>query len=398
MKISIKLLLLITLIFVSFSVSAARLESGEEKNISAPVNDNLYIAGGVINIDAIIQGDLVAAGGLVSINDTVFEDLIVAGGDILVNAYIGGDARIAGENIKILESINGDLIVAGAYIQIDKNVTISGDLIIICGFATINGTVNGDIRFLGGKLSFNGTALGEADIKSDELTMNGNFQGPSTIVANTIALEKDAKFHNEVAYWQEDGELDFGPYMVSGQATYDEALAIEEEVDLNNLGGLMVALWILYTLSMLLIIGLLVFLFNKTFSKAGEDINHSYLPHFGYGAAYFVGIPMLTLFLLATLIGIPLGLVTLHLFLFSLLFAHSITAVILAYGMNVRYVKEWSKWKIMLIAALLFLAMKVLLLIPLLGSLVNMVLVAIAFGTLVAGYFARNRTTQKEML
>lgn len=394
MKEGNKYFLFLLCFLCAFTSSAAIFKTGEEEIISQPVNDNLYIAGGTITIDEIVKGDLMAVGGVITINDTIFEDLTVAGGDILINSYIGDDAKIFGKHISILKSINGDLIVCGAFIQIDKNVIINGDLIICGGVCVMNGTVNGNITFLGGRFSFNGIVMGDVDIKADKLKMNGAVKGNSILVSNTITLDQETEFYDNVEYWQKNGKVSFDPYMMIGLATYNEELELYAgEVNWKYFGLGIITFWILHVLSVWLTIILLVFLFSKTFTKAGELINHTYLRNFGYGMLYFIGVPLLAMFALVTVIGIPIGIVLFHLFLFSLLFAYSITSIVVAQGINVRYKKDWSKWKIIFVSAIIFPIMKLIVLIPFIGLLVIMVVIGMAFGTLVFFHFPGKKST-----
>ncbi len=396
---TIRKFLAVTSILFTLSANAAIFKTGEEVIISKPVDEDLYVAGETITIDAVIGGDLIAAGGVVTVNDTITEDLTITAGDVVINAYVGDDARIFGENIKIQQDINGDVIVFGAYIQIDKGVTINGDLIIFAGQALMNGTVNGKVKLFGGELSLNGVFKKEAHVKAEELRINGIVEGTSELAANTIELGENSQFYGKVEYWQREGEINFDPYMRSAEASYNEDLMFTEgEVDWEYFGLSIVTFWILYTLSVWLTLILLVFLFSKAFSRAGDSVNHSYFRNFGYGAAYFIGLPLLTAILFITLIGIPIGLLTLNIYGLSLLFAFSITSVILAYGFNARYNKNWNKWRIIVAAAIIFLLMKLITLIPFIGWLVMMIIVGLAFGALLSRYFPTGSSTRKKVI
>lgn len=391
---TIKLLALCMMILITSGVNAATFKSGEDKTIDAPVEDNLYVAAGTVTVDAIIGGDLIVAAGMITVNDTIFEDLTAAGADILINAIIGDDAKIAGQNIRILKSINGDLIVFGANVEISKEVIIAGDLIVCGGRVVVKGRVEGDAKAIGGTVTFNGEVAGKTDLEADVLNIGGRFKGASVIAANKINFEDRAEFHDGLEYWQQEGETDLSSYMINGLASFNPNLELyQDAVNWKYLGFGLAAFAIIYIFSIVLTIFLLTILFGKVFSKAGKLINESYIKNFGYGLLYFISLPLIALFFFLILIGIPIGLVLIHVFLFSLLFAYSITSIILAYGINIQYKKNWNKWRIMLVALLIFAILKLMTAIPFLGLLLVIVVVGMAFGTLISQYLPWEKTT-----
>ena len=373
------------LVVLTSTLCAADFKSGEEVNIDQPVSDNLYLAGGTINVNAWVRGDLTAAGGSVSINDTIFEDLIVAGGDIFLNAPLMDDARVAGGDVRILSYVDGDLVLCGGTVRIQKDAVINGDLLVCGGYLILDGTVNGDVSAAGGRISFNGHIRGNVEMRAEELTLNGIIDSNSELAAHDMTVKEGATFRGSVKYWSEDGEVDFGQSLTSGnRAMYTEALEMAEmDWEWGYLGLGFVAFWILNVLSVLLTILLVVLLFRKTFANAGETLNQSFIRNFGYGILYFIGLPVIAVILCLTLIGIPIALVVFHVFGFSLLFSYSLTSVVLAYGVRTKYNKEWSKWRLMLVAVVIFIALKLISAVPFIGPFVAAVVIATAFGALI---------------
>ena len=376
----------------ALSLYASNFQAGKEKNIDQPVNDNLYVAAESVTVNAPVYGDLIAAGQLISVHDTVFEDLTVAGQEILINAFVGDDARIAGQNIQILDHVQGDLIVFGSSVQISSDVVVEGDLIVAASYVAINGTVNGRIKAYGERIVFNGYAKDEFEIKANELNIAGTIDKKAVMAAKEIKLDRSAQFNNGIEYWNEGGELDFSGYAVTGPVTYNEELKPSGgEINWKHLGMGIFKFWIFYTLSVLLTIFLLTYFIRKPFARAGEQMNTAAVKNFGYGMLYFIGLLVLALLSFLIIIGIPVGIVILQVLAVSLLFANSITSVILAHWMNIRYNKSWSIWKIMLAAALIFPVLKLISVIPAAGLLIVVIIIGMAFGALMTPLFNRVR-------
>lgn len=366
-------------------VHAAKFISGEEKVVSEPVNDNLYMAARSVTINAMIFGDLSVAAELISVQDSVKGDLHAAGKEVQVNTPLGDDARIFGENVRVLGNVSGDLIVFAASFYLDRNVTVEGDLVVFGSNVNIEGRVMGDVIVYGEEVLLKGNIDGSLDVKAAHLAINGRVGGKSKLAAEEIALHNDARFGNDVAYWQEDERVDFTAYMINGVAMYDEELAMyDEDADWAYLGMGAVVFWILYSLSVILVIILTVFLFHALFTKAGEMINRSFARNLGYGALYFVGLLLVGLLACFTVIGIPVGVVLLITWVLSVLFAVTITSVVLAYGLRARYSKNWGKWMVILVAVLLYPVLATLIAIPFIGWLFGLIIVCVAFGALIA--------------
>lgn len=384
MKARIYSLVLLFSFFNVFATSAAIFKSGEDITINEGVDDNLYIAGNNLFINAPVMGDLRVASSSLTINDTIYEDLLAAASEILIDAYIGDDATLFGENIRILNSIGGDLIVFGSKVFINKEVNIEGDLLVFAGQCTMNGNVNGKLKIRAEKVIFNGSSEQMTDIKAEVITMNGKVYGDAQLAANEIIVEENTIFHQEVEYWQKEGEMDFSPYMRDRQAQYNPDLQMNSgKANWKYLGIGLVAFWILYSLSVILLIIVFGLLMPAHFKKAGKEMNEHIIQNIAYGLFYFVGIAILTTLCIVSIIGIPIGLLLLNLYILSILFSIVVSALLLAHWFDQRHNKQWSKWQIILLAIVIFPFLKVISLIPIVGMLFIVILVCMVFGALI---------------
>lgn len=363
-----------------------------DKLISNPIDGNLYLAGASLTINAPVGGDLTAAGQFITVNDSIHDDVILAGADILINGVLGDDVKIAGRNIQILKNVHGDLVIAGAFVQINSDVVIDKDLVIFAGKVTIDGTIKGNVKVTGENITFNGTAIQNLDIKADELILNGSIYGHATLSSDEIELGEKLKFKSDVTYWSSEDELDLKSY-ADGIVVFDEKLEPDQLGFDEELRESFNAFRLLHTLSIILVIVLLTILFNNSFEKAGTQIAGSYLKSFGYGALYFIGLIVVIILGIVLVIGIPIGLVALSILAFSLLFANAVSSLVIANGINTHYDKNWSKWKVLLVALLSFLALKLVVFIPYVGWFIAIIIITMAFGSLVWSYSKWKVTT-----
>lgn len=252
---------------------------------------------------------------------------------------------------------------------------ITGDLIILGGTITIDGHVEGNLKAAGGNIKLNGSVVGETSItNTGELMINGTLSGPSALSARRITLGPQARFHNDVNYWNEEGYTDFKTKIVAGKAILDPSLAITD----NELNWLFILLYLLYALFMIL---LLQKFFAPQLQLAAGTMRNNMLKSFGAGMLYFTIVPLIVVLLFVTVIGIPMGFLLLTLYGFSIFFSGIITAVLTGNGIDKETGKS-SKPKLLLSAFATFIIIKALFFVPLIGWIFSLILTSTAFGAM----------------
>ncbi len=340
---------------------------------------DLYLAGGTVTVNAPVLGDLVAAGGTINVNDTIKQDVLAAGGNLFLNGYMGDDVRCAGGSIRITENVAGDLIVAGGTVEVARGTVIGGNLLVTGGQVTVDGDVDGLVRSAAGKFTLNGTAKGDVDCRGGEVVINGTVEGPSVLAAQTIRLGATAKFNSNVRYWNEDGELDFGNTLNAAQATFDESLAPQTgKWQYLGFASFLMVLW--YLGMALVTIFLLQYLFSATMKKAADTVRNAAVRSLGFGFLFLVAVPVAIVIAIVTLIGLPIGLLGLVLYITILLLATAIVAVVAANWINNTYHHGWTRGRIVWTAFGVFVLLKLLSLAPFAGPLIMLLLVCQAFG------------------
>jgi hypothetical protein len=377
---------------LTVAVSSQRIEYGDAVVISQPVNENLYVGAGNVTINAPINGDLIIAGGNVTINDTVHKDLLVVGGTVMLNGYMGGDLRCAGGTIHVKKDVNGDILSTGGTLTIDKNVTVAGSLIITGGKMEVYGTIKGFMKCASGTLLFNGVVEKDFDNQSGKIDFDGRVLGSTKMSAPDINLGGNAAFMKDVKYWNAAGNLDFKQSLKGGIATFDPTLQVESPKWYYAGGATFLALlW--YLGSALLTILLLQYLFSKTMMKAANTAFFETMKSVGYGFLYIIGIPALMVVAFLTIIGLPIGFLLLSGYIMSLIIATSLTSVVAANWLNNRYDKKWTFWQMSFVALGIFVVIKLLTFVFVLGWFIITIAVLIAFGAILLNVNWRKKTT-----
>lgn len=358
-------------------------KTGDNVRISEPIAGNAYVAAGEVFIDSTIAGDLIGAVGSIQIQASIRKDILLTCGKINLAAEAGEDVRILGGNIVISKPVKGDLLIAGGEVLITDEAIIGGNIIVAGGNVTVNGTVNGDVHIAGGEVQLTGKVVGDLSAHTGSLSLLGSVDGSSKIITQELLIGGEAHFGKEVRYWTKGGKVDFGTSLDStATATYDNNLRpgyanVDWEKGIKAGFKVFMAFRIL---SGILLIGLLIAVFSRFFAARAGLVRKHAGRSLARGLTLLCALPILSGFAMITVIGIPLGIIGFSAFTVFALSAGAVTAIVAAYEWAQRKNISLSSGKIFLIALCVFLLLRLIGLIPVIGNLANFILSAIAIG------------------
>ena len=353
----------------------------EKVTISDPQADDIYLAGANLDVNAPVHGDIIAAGSDIYLRDSVYQDVIAAGSEIWLNGHVSDDVRAAAGKITVHSEIGDDLILFGGDIHISEEAIIRGNLTVFAGRVQLDGAVTGDAKISAGSISIDGSVTGGSQLRTDDLWFNGTVEGPTTLIAQTLNIGSEAQFYGDVTYWTEAGEMDFGNSLKNVNANFDPNLIDQDEeypigiVSITSFG-----FWLFYIISAFLLILLLNVAFRQQFKGAAGQLDDKLLKSLGNGLIYILGLPIIIVFCMVIIVGIPIGLFLLGIYFFSLLFGHAIAALIITYYLNNRNEKSWNFWTIALLSLGIAIIIRLITLLPFLGVLISLLIIAVAYG------------------
>ena len=314
--------ILILILFSSINTTnAAFFKSDETINIKDKIEGNTYLAGGNITLNTEVDGDLFVAGQILKIDGTITKDVNLAGQVIEVLAEIGEDLRVAGQDIKIYKDVNGDSIIFGETVTLKSDAKLLKDTIIYA--ETIN--IDGDI-------------MGNTDLKAETININGVLNGKENkITASTLNVKENFSTNTSINYWAKDIQI---ADMFKDKFTLDNTLEVkdknfdQDDIKYFNISWFLV-IRIIWASIILIILHLL---FRDKISENLKTLNSNskYIENFFLGFFVILIIPVLSLALIITFLGLPLGLIILVLYLILLSIAQSITSLYLSNLLNIK--------------------------------------------------------------
>ncbi|MDD3896761.1 MAG: polymer-forming cytoskeletal protein [Candidatus Peribacteraceae bacterium] len=388
MKRTIPFAVLLLCASIAAPVSGAMIKGGEILSIDQSIDDDLYVAGGQLDILKDVGGDLIAAGGEITIRGNVEEDLTVAGGRVYLQGKVGDDLRAAGGEVRISGTVTDDVFVAGGRVEITEGSIINGDLRIAGGDVYINGTVRGDIDVRGGRVILRGVVSGNLDASADFIAIHARISGTSKLVAEELGIGSTAHFLDDVEYWQQEGQLDFAPYLEGAGASYNPKLARStvvqrEEAVRKFLSMAFLTHLVFSVLFAAFFIAVIAFFTKSTFTDAAKRLKKHPGKSMLTGFLYFVATPIAILLLLLSIIGIPISLFSGVLYGFSIYFSKPITAMVAARYVEIKKGKKNGMWRFIALSILFYLLLKLISYIPILGWIIVILCVFAAYGSVI---------------
>ena len=289
----------LSLLFLA-PVAIAKDENSEEtKIVSVPVGkviDRDHIAiGDVVEISGTVNGDVYAFGGQVLVDGTVNGDLITAGGVVTISGKISQDVRAAGGQI----TISGD---------VGRNVTIGGGTVEFTSDAKIKGSVLAGV----GNLSIAAPIGSNVKVGTGNLTISSRVKGDVEAGVGVLRLTSKAKVDGDLTYWsEEDASIDENA-VVGGEVTKKTPPAAAKDragAVFGAFAGFNLFLKIVSFISTLIIGLLLIKLFPRYSRETVLTLRGRPWASLGIGVVALILTPIITVLLLITLVGIPLGLI-----------------------------------------------------------------------------------------
>lgn len=256
---------------------------------------------------------------------------------------MAGDIKAGGGNIALENSASGDVNIGAGSIRIIRGVTIGRDLGIAGGDVVMHANVRGKADIFAGNLDLDGTIARDVNINIEN--------------AKNVRVGPNARIEGKLTYKSSERIPELEKIAVGG-ATYAGVSEVSQAKNAEEAFLGFLTAYIVYRFLFLLVIGaLLLILFPLFFGKTGAVLRASPGKSFLFGLLYFIVMPIIAILFFITVIGIPLGFLSLAIYVFSFVFAKVLTLVVftelIANIWAEKLTASWHKWGIFLLLAIL---------------------------------------------
>jgi len=301
---------LVALVLATITGCSVHLEGDD--SVTHEFGSDYFGAGGMLNLTEPVEGDAILAGGHVTTASEVKGDLVAVGGEVSVAGAIGDDLYAVGGSVQFDAIVNGNARVVGGDINVGPATMVAGGVSLTGGQIEFEGVAQNYLQASGGTVRIDGEVIGDAEVRAKELLIGPEariggrlvYRGPTEpVVPEGAVITGGLEFHEE----------DVGRYFEGVQPEVRDAAT-----------GLGTFLWFL---GVFVAGALFVLLLPGFTSEAAAAIGRKPLPSLGLGLAILLCVPFVAVVLLITIIGIPVALLLMSLYLL-VLFLGWITAAL----------------------------------------------------------------------
>jgi cytoskeletal protein CcmA (bactofilin family) len=139
--------------------------------VAAAVDDRggpQFYSGALIDVSGTVDGDVYAAGQSVTISGDVTGDVIAAAQTITVTGHVDGNVRLAGQDVSITGEVTRSGTVFAANLTVGGTGSVGDDIVAAAGTVSIAGDVGRDVMVSVGRLVIDGSVGGSVTYMSDD--------------------------------------------------------------------------------------------------------------------------------------------------------------------------------------------------------------------------------------
>jgi cytoskeletal protein CcmA (bactofilin family) len=272
-------------------------------------------AGAIVDIGVTATGDVDAAGAQININGVISGNVHAAGATLDVRGQVTGDVDLAGAVINSNVQTQGKMRAGAASLTVGPASEIHGSLQAGGAVVSISGHIGGKVEALGGLLTFDAQADGPVELSGDRIVVGSNARVAGDL---TIRSRHDPKI--------ESGAVISGTVNTIAPPTWWQ---VTPWMWMLAIGAAIAAGTVLTGIVLLLFGG-------RVFMAATEHVRHRPLSSFLFGVLALVVIPFIGALLVATVVGITIGLAVFLMLPLLIIGGHAVAAAGIASGLLVR--------------------------------------------------------------
>jgi len=280
---------------------------GEENNPKTVIEENVLI-------DYDIVGSSIVAGTNVSITNDIDGAALIFGETINLNSNIEYSA-IFGSDITISGKIK-DAIIFGSSILLNESSNIERDVIIYGTTVSISGLINRDITIYADEVKIDSVQVaGDIYINAKEIiiTENSNIMGILS--------------HNDDAIIE-----------IADSATVKETITFDNEVEDETIIDKIIS-YAMTLIGFLVVFAVILFISPKLINRISKEKDRI-VKNMGYGIITLLLVPIISLVLIFTEVGLPLGLITLSIYVILIYTSIIVTGYLLGHLINKKVLKK----------------------------------------------------------
>lgn len=275
-----------------------------------------------ISKDETIKGDIFLMGARARVDGTVEGDVFFFGQSIDVNGHVQGDVFAFGQSARINGQVDGNVRACV------NNLTISGTVTrnVLTWTEVTNidsaGKVNGSLTAGGQSLGVDGRLGRDLAVFAQQTTISGDIAGEIRARGHLLDIASTATVGGPIRF-----EGDEPASVASGAKLASPVQFTKAEHKSHYTEGHYYVWRVIWTAAFILF-GLVLFLLMPRFAAETVRAGERFGPPIGLGVLVFFGVPIASIIACITVVGIPLGVLTVGLWFLGLFTAEIVVGTV----------------------------------------------------------------------
>ncbi len=295
---------------VVFPASAAAAEVRHEQTYTLSkgetIKNDLYVYCGRARIDGTVEGDLIAFAGGVDVNGHVTGDVIAFSRTLRITGQVDGNVRAFTNTLTIGGIVSRNVTSFGDVFDLDSAAKIGGGATIFADTASLDGKIMRDVLAFAGRSSIAGSIGGNLKMKGRMLS-----------IGSTADIRGSSRFTGKE------------PPEVSPQAKLASPIDFHKLEEESEYRHAKYYVWRVIWTAATLLFGLVLFLLMPQFARDTVGSAERYGASFGLGVLVLFGVPIAAVIACLTIVGIPLGVSVVILWLAALYSSQIVVGAVL---------------------------------------------------------------------
>ena len=259
------------------------------------IKSDLFVTAGRARIDGTVEGDLFYFGQSLDISGHIKGDAIIFGQSARVTGQVDGNIRSFTNNLTILGTVGKNVLTMNEVVNLDAPGKIGGSFTAFAESVGIDGQVGRDLLVMDSTTTISGNILGEVRARGNRMSIvsSASIGGPVRFKGDASpSVASGAKLAFPVEFTKEVHESDYrkGHYY----------------------------LWRVIWTAAFVLFGMVLFLLMPKFAAEVVAAGERFGAPMGLGLLVLPGVPIAAILACITVVGIPLGVLTLGLWMLAL--------------------------------------------------------------------------------
>jgi cytoskeletal protein CcmA (bactofilin family) len=269
------------------------------------INGDIFLFGDRVRIDGTVKGDVFLFGHDATVSGHVEGDVIGFAQQLQVNGQVDGNIRAFTNTLTIRGNVGKNVLTFDERMDFEPAAKVGGSLTIFVENLSLDGTLGRDLLIFGKHLSLSGKVRGGIRMKGEALTINAG-----------------AEVNGPIRY---DGDH---PAEVSSQAKLASPVEFHKlEHKPRYMQGHYYVWRVIWTAAFILF-GMVLVLLMPKFAEETVRAAELYAAPIGLGVLVLFGVPIAAVIACITVVGIPLGVLTLGFWLLMLCCAELVVGAV----------------------------------------------------------------------